>query len=303
MILRPSHPPSPVRAWIGPVVALVVSITLLVLPKDVRRAIATGLEYSIFSPYRYAVGWGEGSLAARQEIRRLATLHSGARVREDEILETLEENQRLRDLLGFRRRTEERLVPAAIVARDRGRDGDLVIAETDGAPGLTLGVPALVPEGLLGRVVSIDGPRVRIQCLTNSATSVSVLNQRTRDEGILRGSLQRRGQLVIQDVPVQADWRIGDRVVTSGLGTIFPRGLFVGTVVGMRREEHGPLERIWVEPAASAGRAEVVVLLLGGGGSTSAQALELYPADPEAELTGLVWDDGRGLTLGTVPAP
>ena len=299
---RPSHPPSPIRAWVGPVVAVVASITLLVLPKDVRRSIAMGLEHSIFSPYRYTVGWGEGTLAARREIRRLAQIGTEERVRGDRILETLEENRRLRRLLGFRRRTAERLLPAAVVGRDRGRDGDLVIAEVEAASPVPDGAPVLVPEGLLGRVVQSDGRRVRVQCLTNSETSVSVLNQRTRDEGILRGSLERRTLLVVLDVPVQADWRLGDRVVTSGLGTIFPRGLLVGTVVGMRREEMGPLERVWVEPAASPARAEEIFMLLPGG-EEPAEDIEWFPSDPEPPLSILEWDDGRGLTFGPLPAP
>ena len=282
--------------------AVLVSATLLVLPKDVRRGIATGLEYSVFSPYRYAVGWGEGSLAARSEIRRLSQQLTEWRVREDQILETQEENRRLRHLLGFRRRTAERLVPAAVVARERGRDGDLVIAEVESGSPVYTDAPVLVPEGLLGRIVARDGGRVRVQCLTNSESSVSVLNQRTRDEGILRGSLQRRGLLVVLDVPVQADWRVGDRVITSGLGTIFPRGLLVATVEGMRREEMGPLERIWVEPAASPARAEEIFLLLPGG-EEPAEDIEWFPSDPEPPLSVLSWDDGRGLTYGPLPAP
>lgn len=293
---------TPVRSWAGPIAALLVSITLLALPDRVCHTIGSVLEYSVFAPYRYAVGWGQGSLAARLEVRRLSKLETTAGLDQVQMQEVSEENRRLRRLLGLRRRAADILIPATVVSRERGRGGDVLLVETDAAETIRTGSPVIVPEGLLGSVVSQDGTRLRVRCLTNPQTTASVLDQRTRDEGILRGALRDRDRLVILDVPVQADWQVGDRVITSGLGDVFPRGLLVGTVEQVEREATGPLERAWVRPAASPSRAEEVFVLLPGAAGTGDRP-DWFPSDPEPALSTLQLDDGRGLTFGLAPSP
>jgi len=282
-----------------PALFLAVSTVLLLLPLRTQVAVSSFLELTLFVPYRYAVGWGPGSLAAQAEMRRVAEGAARERWREDRVSERVQENRRLRRLVGFRRRSPGTMVPASIVARQRGRLGEKMIAELSRSYDVPSGIPVLVPEGLLGWTVAQHGRQVEIECLAHPNAGLSILNQRSRQEAILRWSLERRDRLVLLDVPIQSDWRVGDRVVTSGLGTIFPRGLLVGRVLGERREPSGPLKRVFVEPAASAARAEELFLLLGDSRASE----ELYPIDADELLSGLRVDDFRGLTSGPVPTP
>jgi rod shape-determining protein MreC len=208
------------------------------------------------------VGWGEGSLSLRRELHDLRQRGTAAHLTQDRTLEIEEENQRLRELLGFQRRTEDELVSAVVVSRDRGRLGDVLFVELGPGAEVVEGAPAVVPEGLLGWAAHGGSGRIRVACLTNREVTLSVLDQRTRDEGISSWTPPWPGQLELHDVPLQADWRVGDRVITSGLGTVFPRGLLVGWVTGSETDEAGRGKRVQVRPAASPTQTEELFFLV-----------------------------------------
>lgn len=86
-------------------------------------------------------------------------------------------------------------------------------------------------EGLVGRVVVAQGPYAKVQLVTDRAASVGGMIERTRRQGVVRGS--GRGALELAFVPLQADVQVGDRVLTAGIDGIFARGLPIGTVTSV----------------------------------------------------------------------
>ncbi len=248
------------RPWLAPVAGLVFALLLTLVPLSTRRGIARGLEYSLFLPYRFALGWGPRSLIAQREMSAEARSMAERLRAWDGEMESSRENDRLRRLLGFQRRAAIDLVAATVVGRGRARFGDLLIVDPERPVPDLVGMVAVTPDGLLGRVASRDGPFARVECLTNPNVAVSVVNQRSREGGILKwnpaGSI-----LAIEGVPAQADWQIGDRVVTSGLGAAFPRGILAGWVRGQRAGRGGVLQTILIRPAAASDRVHELFLL------------------------------------------
>lgn len=118
--------------------------------------------------------------------------------------------------------------------------------------------PVLAPEGLVGRVVLVSGPYAKVQLVTDRAAAVGVMVARTRRQGVVRGA--GTGSLVLDYVPLQADVRPGDRVLTAGIDGVYPRGIPVGTV--SRVEPGGQLfHHIEVAPAVDLGSLDRVYLL------------------------------------------
>lgn len=116
----------------------------------------------------------------------------------------------------------------------------------------------LAPNGLVGRVVEVASPYAKVQLLTDRSASVGALIVRTRRQGVLRGA--GSGTLDLEYIPVQADVRPGDRVLTAGIDGIFPRGIPVGTVVSVK--ELGQLfHEIRVAPAVDLRTLDQVYLL------------------------------------------
>jgi rod shape-determining protein MreC len=251
---------------------------MVLLPLPWKAGLASVLERSVFLPYRFAVGWGPRSLLAQH--RAGVALHERARgeLTIDAALEATRENNRLRGLLGFRRRSDVELHPAVVVGRGRGRFGDFLVVEPADPAVVEPGMVAITSDGLLGRVRTRDGLYARVECLTSLETAVSVTNQRTREGGILKWD-PLRGGLAVGGIPSQSDWQAGDRVVTSGLGLAFPGGILVGWVVGHRAGRGGLLQSIEVRPAARVARAQEVFLLR--------MTERRWPAPVERSGTGL----------------
>lgn len=277
------------RHWVSPLAAFVLSIGLGILPRGAKNHFCAFLERSVFYPYRFAVGWGPRSLTAWMRDQREIGEQAELRWRMDQTLAALGENARLRRLLGFERRGDFELVAATVVGRGRAHLGDLLVVEPADPDKVVGGQAVLAPEGLVGSVITREGRFARVACLRDLEVAVSVLDQRSREGGILKWNPGRTG-LAIEAIPGQTDWQTGDRVVTSGYGLAFPKGVLVGWVSGQKMERGGLLKTVLVRPAAPAGRLdEVFVLRVAenrsfppGPGATESPALDvssLYPAD------------------------
>lgn len=131
-----------------------------------------------------------------------------------------------------------------------------LVLYTDGAPA-RLNQPVLSSDGLVGRVITVAGPYAKVQLVTDRAASVGAMIVRTRRQGVVRGG---SGGLELGYVPLQADVRPGDRVLTAGIDGVYPRGIPLGTVVSV--EKGGELfHRIQLAPAVDLGTLDQVYLL------------------------------------------
>jgi len=120
--------------------------------------------------------------------------------------------------------------------------------------------PVLSADGVVGRVVTVSGPYAKAQLITDRAASVGAMLLRTRRQGVVRGSGRGSGGLELDYVPVQADVRPGDFVLTAGIDGIYPRGIPIGTVTAV--EPGGQLfHKIQLAPAVDFGALDQVYLL------------------------------------------
>ncbi len=178
------------------------------------------------------------------------------RLREAEV-----ENARLRRLLEFEAASWFRLQPAAVVARDAGRFGRSVKVSRGRGAGVRENMPVVNHEGLVGKVIEVDAGASYVQILADPDCRVSALVQRTRVPGIL-GWDPGEGMRLL-DVPHHADVEVGDLVVTSGLGEIFPKGILVGRVERVAYEEGHLFRRIEVRPFVDFSHLEEVFIITG----------------------------------------
>lgn len=167
----------------------------------------------------------------RREVASLSFLRG-----EVERLEA--ENARLRRALGYRERMQSDWVPAAVLSRGGAASGARHTLRVDKGTldGLVRGAIAVVPEGLVGRVCAVSPHTADILLLTDQSLKVACEVESASGlslRGILSGGSDER--LVLRylggatTVPVRA------RVLTSGLGGVFPKGLEVGTLLGIRK--------------------------------------------------------------------
>jgi rod shape-determining protein MreC len=169
------------------------------------------------------------------------------------------ENERLRLLLEFKETQEIATLPALVIAEDASSWFRTVTIDKGSDHGVLEGLPVVVAEGVVGRVVRSSPRYSRVLLITDASSAVASLLQDNRARGVCRGQGE---QLVFDFVLRLEEVKIGDRVVTSGMGGIFPKGLVVGQIKSVDRQEFGLFQEIKVDPAVDFSHLEEVLVLL-----------------------------------------
>jgi rod shape-determining protein MreC len=198
-----------------------------------------------------------GSL--REENRRLRREVEDLRLRLLRLTDVQGELSRLGAAVRYATPPAGRIRAVDIVYVDYASSLRTLVLYTDIVPA-RVNQPVLSADGLAGRVITVAGPYAKVQLITDGAASVGGMTVRTRRQGVVHGSSRSSGGLELDYVPLQADVRPGDRVLTSGIDGVYPRGIPLGTVIAV--EGGGELfHRIQLAPAVDFGSLDQVYLL------------------------------------------
>lgn len=201
-----------------------------------------------------------------QELDRLRRENAEWRVRQTQADELLRENERLRQLVGVARQTPWRLKLAHVIARDPANWWRSLKLDVGASHGVTNHSPVISPEGfLVGRVATVGPVYAQVVLLGDPDCRVSAMIEETRDTGIIAPASSSPLDNVLVDLTHlsrNSPLRPGQRVVTSGLGGIFPKGLVVGTVVDYRSIGYGLYNEARVKVAARLNALEEVFVIL-----------------------------------------
>ncbi|KIH76833.1 rod shape-determining protein MreC [Geoalkalibacter ferrihydriticus] len=168
-------------------------------------------------------------------------------------------NERLRMLLEFKDELTLSAVPARVIGADASSWSRTVLLDKGSRSGVREGMAVVTASGVVGRVIKVAPGESRALLITDAASAVASLVQRTRTRGVSRG----RGDSLILDFALrQEDIQVGDRLVTSGTGGVFPKGLLVGEVVRVVRGDYGLFQTVEVAPATDFSRLEEVLILI-----------------------------------------
>ncbi len=195
-------------------------------------------------------------LMQENQTLRNALLISGARIAR--LQAAADENARLRGLLGAVERSglDVQLAPILDVALDPTRQR--LILDIGGDQGVRQGQPVIDAGGLLGQVIEVRPSTATVLLLTDPDHAVPVTIARN---GIRLVAYGRGDRIELANIPTSGDVKVGDQVVTSGLGGRFPPGFPVGSVVRLRRDESRVFLVGDLKPAAQLDRGRDVLLL------------------------------------------
>ncbi|MBM5790090.1 rod shape-determining protein MreC [Candidatus Parcubacteria bacterium] len=177
-------------------------------------------------------------------------------------LERLErENQELREALDFIQRREARAVSASVIARSRSEQRWLFAIDRGSDDGIQTGDPVIVKDGILvGKIDRVTPASATVRALTDPdmGTAVGLLG-RSQTIGVAEGI---SGKLLrVKFIPQGELVAVNDLVVTSGLETTIPSGLFVGLVNDVRPEPNAPFLEALVEPIVDVRQFRIVHIL------------------------------------------
>ena len=173
--------------------------------------------------------------------------------------EAAPENVRLRKLLGMREEVAPRSTAAVVVTANLTGGTRLIVVNRGREDGVEFDMPVIAWGGAVGRVIGVGPGRAKVRLLTDRSSGVAAVVQRSRTQGIVTGQADRALHLLY--VPPYADVMHGDRVVTSGLDGIFPRGFGIGRVSSIDARPDGT-QTIHLVPEIDYGALEEVLILL-----------------------------------------
>ena len=177
---------------------------------------------------------------------------------------TARENDQLRSALGWQRQQPWKLKLANVITRDPANWWRTIEIDLGSRDGITVNLPVLTSDGLIGRVSSVGLTRSQVVLLSdpNCKASAIVENQ-AHDTGVISAGGPLDNSLVqLAYLSGGANLKPGQSVTTSGLGGIFPKGIPIGLVVDSRPVEFGLYTEARVKLAANLGALEQVWVLL-----------------------------------------
>lgn len=232
---------------------------------DLVAIVTTPVQKSLASVHRAAFGLWATYLDwknVRGENRRLRDENQRLRVEALAVTETAEENRRLRGMLELKTRLPLETLTGEIIAREWGgwvRSLTVNRGRSDAVRRLTA---VISPEGLVGRVVDVRPGASVVQVLTDPASTVGAHALRTRTPGIVEG--EPRGTIRFKYMARDGvGLEVGDIVVTSGQGGLFPRGLPIGRVRAIDDRGAALFSFATLAPAVDFARIDEVLLITG----------------------------------------
>jgi rod shape-determining protein MreC len=216
------------------------------LPLDIRTTISRLGTLSLVYPFseldRY-LHRIDSTFKANRELNRQVDSLS---VLVSTFIENKLENDRLRAMLDFNASLPFRQIPAEVIAMASGLPHKTAVINIGTEKNITSNMPVISPQGVVGKTIASGWRSATVQLLYDPACRVAARDQSTRVNGIVIYTGGR--YLTLGDVPVEETAMEGDSIVTSGLGGVFPEGLYIGTIVKSEEKEGGLFRTILVSP-------------------------------------------------------
>lgn len=182
------------------------------------------------------------------------------------LVEYQKENQELRSLLGFRNRSfQYDLEAAEVIARDPGNWFNVITIDKGESHGIEKDMAVITDKGLVGYILSTTSNTSKVMLITDERSSVSAMIQRTRDNGVVKGTIDPapNGYLKMVFLPHDANLVKGDIVISSGLGGLIPKGIVIGEVEEANKESHELMQYAIIKPSVDFLKLERVFVIKG----------------------------------------
>lgn len=192
------------------------------------------------------------------------------------------ENEELRAISGISERNKDyKFEMATVISRDATDTFNTFIIDRGENHGVSLYDPVITADGLVGYVSQIGPISAKVTTVISSASSVGAVDSSTRDGGVLIGDLElaSQGYAKLSYLARDCDVTIGDIVVTSGLGGIFPKDLIIGEVIEIRPEAQDISLYAIIKPSADIEGCTTVFVIteFDGQGAVVDGEINMFP--------------------------
>ena len=175
--------------------------------------------------------------------------------------EKMKEALKLQDTLN-----EYSLINATVIARNPDTWRDIVTINKGANDGLTPQMSVMSDNGLVGKVLDVNPTSARVALLSNNDNTlvrVAAMIQGEKESiyGTLTGFDHEKNILIMSQIQATQEIKVGDKVVTSGLGGVSPSSLYIGTVEEVAMDRFGLYKEVRIKPAADTNDVRYVIVV------------------------------------------
>jgi rod shape-determining protein MreC len=222
------------------------------------------------TPFERILIWGQNSTGnlwhnyfylrgVRAENRQLKDQIEQMRLQQVRLSEDAAQARRLQTLLAFKEQFISRTVAAQVIGSSGSDLSRIVYIDKGENAGITRDMAVMTSDGIVGKVLVVYPSVSQVLLISDQSSGVGVLLEKTRLQGVLRGTAN--GEVELERVMSDEQVPVGETVLTSGGDQIFPKGLPVGTVTKVANGKDLFLN-IKIKPAANLSKLEEVLVLV-----------------------------------------
>jgi rod shape-determining protein MreC len=256
-----------------------LSVVALFSPERWGQGVSDALRNSVLAPLVWLQARAEEGRTSRARLKAITIQRDSAAYLAQGIPSLMAENERLRGLLSLSRRVSSPYVAAEVMHQAQATDGRTLLIDVGRDDLVSEFDPVVAPEGLIGMVLTAGQHSSVVMTWAHPEFRVAAFTASGNASGVVAPSLSGlggEGALEFRGVPYRDSVPAGTLVLSSGLGGVYPKGIPVGTVTGVVREQAG-WERVYrLLPAANPGAVAHVMVLVSPPGTSMESA---FPSD------------------------
>ncbi|MCX6137183.1 MAG: rod shape-determining protein MreC [Ignavibacteriales bacterium] len=237
---------------------VIVSLILLSMNDNPQIRMIRSITISSVGAFQSAFSFLPNFFSLQAENDGLRRINVALADEVNQLREARLENIRLRSMVALKESCTTKLVPGKVVGKNLTLLRNTVTLSVGTDDGLSVGMPVVTGEGLVGKIIAASGGYSIIQILLNVDFRASAKVQRSRVDGILAWD----GKVVLlKNVPKSLDVRPGDAVITSEYSNAFPAGIKIGVVASVRELPNNLFTHIEIMPSVDFTRMEETFVL------------------------------------------
>lgn len=230
------------------------AVLAVVAPLQKGVTITIGNVLEVWNHYIYLT-------AASKQNERLFKLLNEQKFKNNLMLEELKKYRRVERLLSFLPAGSGKFQLSNVVAWDSTNLAQTLVIDRGKQDGVKNGMVVITHQGLIGRIVLSTARASRVLMITDARSAVDAFVQESRVRLIVSG--QNRNKFLVKYLSIDSDVKLGDVVVSSGLGGVYPKGLPIGTIASLEPDPGRLFYKAEITPSANMEHIEEVLVMTG----------------------------------------
>jgi len=210
----------------------------------------------VWNNYLDLVNVRRENLHLREEVKALNSRVVAAE-------EVCQANKRLGLLLDVKNTVKAPTLAATVIGEDLSPWFGTLVIDRGSSSGIAEGMAVVAADGVVGQVVKVAPASSRVLLLTDHSSGIAATIQRSRARGVVKG--KGDGLCQLEFTTREEDVKVGDMVVSSGIGGVFLKGLTIGEVTMVKRGEYGIFQTVTIRPSVNIAHLEDVLVVLRNG--------------------------------------